>query len=402
MKNTNALNRRGSIGLLITSACLLLLLSFGFRSGFGLFVKPITEANNWGREVISIALAIQNLCWGIFAVFAGGLADRFGNRKVVIAGTAGYALGMALMSNVDSPWLLNASAGFLVGAGVAGTSFGIVLSAMARAVGEDRQQWALGLGTAAGSLGQFAIVPLAQFLIEVYGWVSALNILAASALAMILLAIPLAPYSGKQQAKQQDRGQTLPAALKEALGHRSFRLLVMGFFVCGFHVAFITAHMPAFLNDKGFDPKIGAWSIAIIGLCNVFGAYLSGILSGRLPKRYLLVFIYLGRAVAITSFLLLPFSFISVVGFSAVMGFLWLATIPPTSGLVAVMFGTRYMAMLYGIVFLGHQIGSFIGVWLGGWLYDQRGSYDIVWWLGVAFGIMAAIVHWPIREQRAT
>ena len=375
-------------------------MSFGYRSGFGLFVKPITEANSWGREIISIALAIQNLCWGIFAVFAGGLADRFGNLKVMVTGIAVYALGMALMSNVDSPWLLHTSAGILVGAGVAGTSFGIVLPAMARAVGEDRQQWAMGMGTAAGSLGQFAVVPLAQLLIEVYGWVTTLHILAASALAMILLAMPLAPYSGKQQARQQDNAQTVPAALKEALGHGSFRLLVTGFFVCGFHVAFITAHMPAFLTDKGFDPKVGAWSIAVIGLCNVFGAYLSGMVSGRLPKRYLLVFIYLGRAVAITWFMLFPFSIVSVMLFSAVMGFLWLATVPPTSGLVAVMFGTRYMAMLYGIVFLGHQIGSFIGVWLGGWLYDQRGSYDMVWWLGVAFGVMAAIVHWPIREQR--
>jgi predicted MFS family arabinose efflux permease len=401
VKNSNALNSHGSSAFLITTACLLLLLSFGYRSGFGLFVKPITEANGWGREVISIALAIQNLFWGIFAVFAGGLADRFGNVKVVVAGTGVYALGMALMSNVDSPWMLNTSVGILVGAGVAGTSFGIVLPAMARAVGEDRQQWALGMGTAAGSLGQFAVVPFAQLLIEAYGWIMAINVLAASALAMALLAMPLAPYSGKAQSIQQDRGQTVPEALKEALGHSSFRLLVSGFFVCGFHVAFITAHMPAFLTDNGFDPKIGAWSIAIIGLCNVFGAYLSGILSGRLSKRYLLVFIYLGRAVAITLFLLFPLSLISVVVFSAVMGFLWLATVPPTSGLIAVMFGTRYMAMLYGVVFLGHQIGSFIGVWLGGWLYDQRGTYDLVWWLGVALGIMAAIVHWPIRERRA-
>jgi MFS family permease len=376
VKSSNALDTHGSSAFLITTACLLLLLSFGYRSGFGLFVKPISEANGWGREVISIALAIQNLFWGIFAVFAGGLADRFGNVKVVVAGTAVYALGMALMSNVDSPWLLHTSAGILVGAGIGGTSFGIVLSAMARAVGEDRQQWALGMGTAAGSLGQFAVVPIAQLLIEAYGWVTAINILAVSALAMAL-------------------------ALKEAIGHSSFLLLVTGFFVCGFHVAFITAHMPAFLTDKGFDPKVGAWSIATIGLCNVFGAYLSGILSGRFPKRYMLVFIYLGRAAAITLFLLLPFSLITVLVFSAVMGFLWLATIPPTSGLVAVMFGTRYMAMLYGIVFLGHQVGSFIGVWLGGWLYDQRGSYDMVWWLGVAFGIMAAIVHWPIRERSA-
>ena len=401
MKSANVLNRHGSGAFLITSACLLLLLSFGYRSGFGLFVKPITEANGWGREVISFALAIQNLLWGIFAVFAGGLADRFGNLKVVIGGTAVYALGMALMSSVNSPWMLHTSVGILVGAGVAGTSFGIVLPAMARAVGEERQQWAMGLGTAAGSLGQFAVVPFAHLLIDAYGWVTAINVLAASALTMALLAMPLAPYSGKQQSLQQDRGQTVPEALKEALGHNSFLLLVTGFFVCGFHVAFITAHMPAFLTDNGFDPKIGAWSIAIIGLCNVVGAYLSGILSGRLAKRYLLVFIYLGRAAAISLFLLLPLSLTSVLVFSAVMGFLWLATVPPTSGLVAVMFGTRYMAMLYGIVFLGHQVGSFIGVWLGGWLYDQRGSYDGVWWLGVAFGIMAAFVHWPIREQRA-
>ena len=401
MKSAQMINRHSPSIYLITSACLLLLLSFGYRSGFGLFVKPITEANGWGREVISFALAIQNLLWGIFAVFAGGLADRFGNLKVVVGGTAVYALGMALMSNVDSPWMLHTSVGILVGAGVAGTSFGIVLPAMARAVGEERQQWAMGLGTAAGSLGQFAVVPFAQLLIDAYGWITAINVLAASALAMALLAMPLAPYSGKQQAIQQDRGQTVPEALKEALGHNSFLLLVTGFFVCGFHVAFITAHMPAFLTDNGFNPRIGAWSIAIIGLCNVVGAYLSGILSGRLAKRYLLVFIYLSRAVAISMFLLLPLSLTSVLVFSAVMGLLWLATVPPTSGLVAVMFGTRYMAMIYGIVFLGHQIGSFIGVWLGGWLYDQHGSYDVVWWLGVAFGIMAAIVHWPIREQRA-
>jgi len=397
VKSVNTLNRHGSSAFLITTACLLLLLSFGYRSGFGLFVKPITEANSWGREVISIALAIQNLLWGIFAVFAGGLADRYGNLKVVVAGTAVYALGMALMSNVDSPWMLHTSAGILVGAGIAGTSFGIVLPAMARAVGEERQQWAMGMGTAAGSLGQFAVVPFAQLLIDAYGWITAIHILAASALAMALLAMPLAPYSGKQQATQL----TVSEALKEALGHNSFLLLVTGFFVCGFHVAFITAHMPAFLADNGFDPRVGAWSIAIIGLCNVVGAYLSGLLSGRLAKRYLLVFIYLSRAVAITVFLLIPLSLTSVLVFSAIMGFLWLATVPPTSGLVAVMFGTRYMAMLYGIVFLGHQIGSFIGVWLGGWLYDQKGNYDMVWWLGVAFGIMAAIVHWPIREQRA-
>ena len=385
--------------VLILSACLLLLLSFGYRSGFGLFVKPISAANGWGREIISVALAVQNLFWGIIAVFAGGLADRFGNAKVIVAGTLVYAFGMQLMSGVDNPWMLNVSAGLLVGAGVAGTSFGIVLPAMARAVGEKRRQWALGLGTAVGSFGQFAVVPAAQFLIDAFGWMTALNILAASALSMALLAMPLAPYSGRQEAAQNSQGQSVPEALKEALGYRSYVLLVSGFFVCGFHVAFITAHMPAFLTDNGFSANVGAWSISIIGLCNIFGAYLSGILSGRLLKRHVLVFIYLSRAAAITVFMMIPFSLPSVLVFSAVMGFLWLATVPATSGLVAVMFGTRYMALLYGIVFLGHQIGSFIGVWLGGWLYDSSGSYDAVWWLGAALGIMAGIVHWPIKER---
>ena len=399
MKNHTTPDSRQLGGWLIFSACLLLLLSFGYRSGFGLFVKPVTEANNWGREVISIALAVQNLSWGIIAVFAGGIADRFGNVKVIVAGTMLYALGMSLMSGVDNAWMLNASTGLLVGAGVAGTSFGIILPAMARAVGEQRRQWALGLGTAAGSLGQFAVVPLAQLLIDAFGWKIALNILAGSSLSMALLAMPLAPYSGRQEAKRQAEGQTVPQALQEAFGHRSYVLLVTGFFVCGFHVAFITAHMPAFLSDIGFDATVGAWSISIIGLCNVFGSYLSGILSGRILKRHVLVIIYASRAVAITAFLLTPPSIVSVVVFSAVMGFLWLATVPATSGLVAVMFGTRYMALLYGFVFLGHQIGSFIGVWLGGWLFDRSGSYDVVWWLAVALGIMAAFIHWPIRER---
>lgn len=388
-------------GLIILSACLLLLLSFGYRSSFGLFVKPITEANGWGREVISMALAVQNLFWGIVAVFAGGIADRFGNVKVIIVGTVLYALGMLLMASVETPLMLNASAGLLVGSGVAGTSFGIILPAMARAVGEERRQWALGLGTAAGSLGQFAVVPMAQLLIDAFGWMTTLHILAGSSLGMALLAMPLAPFSGSQTAAVKIPAQTVPEALREAIAHKSFLLLVSGFFVCGFHVAFITAHMPAFLSDLGFDADVGAWSISIIGLCNVFGAYLSGILSGKIFKRHVLVFIYLSRAVTISLFLLVPISLFTVYVFSAVMGFLWLATVPATSGLVAVMFGTRYMAMLYGIVFLGHQIGSFLGVWLGGWLYDRNGSYEPVWWLGVALGVLAAIVHWPIREKSA-
>ncbi|MFC1681540.1 MFS transporter [Pseudomonadota bacterium] len=393
------LKENGASVFLISTACLLLLMSFGFRSGFGLFVKPVTEANAWGREVISFALAIQNLIWGIVAMFAGGLADRFGNVKVIVVSTLLYALGMFLMAGVDSPWMLNASVGVLVGAGVAGTSFGIVLPAMARAVGEERRQWALGLGTAAGSLGQFAVVPVAQGLITGFGWINALHILSVSALFMAFLAMPLAPYSGQHESKQPGRDQSISEALREAAGHSSYIFLLLGFFVCGFHVAFITAHMPAFLSDAGFEPWVGALSISIIGLCNVVGAYMAGIWSGTFPKRHVLVIIYLGRAVAITAFLLIPFSLVSVLTFSAVMGFLWLATVPPTSGLVAVMFGTRYMALLFGVVFFSHQLGSFSGVWLGGWLYDNTGSYDAVWWVGIVLGVVAAVLHWPIREQ---
>ncbi|MGB1311796.1 MAG: MFS transporter, partial [Leucothrix sp.] len=374
---------------LIISACLLVLLSFGYRSGFGLYVKPLSEANGWGRDIIGLSLAIQNLSWGVVAVFAGALADRFGNIKVIATGTLLYALGMGLMPHVSEPWMLHGSAGMLVGAGVAGTSFGIILPALARAVSEDRRQWILGVGTAAGSLGQFLVVPVAQGLIDSVGWINTLHILALSAFAMILLAMPLAPYAGESAADKALPKQNMGEALKEAFAHKSYVLLLMGFFVCGFHVAFITAHLPAYLSDLGFDAKIGAWSVATIGLCNVFGAYMAGVLSSKYERRWVLLTIYLLRGVAITMFVLVPVTLISIFTFCAVMGFLWLATVPPTSGLVAVMFGTRYMSMLYGFVFLGHQLGSFSGVWLGGWTYEQTGNYDLVWWLGVGLSLVA-------------
>ncbi|HEY5717810.1 MAG TPA: MFS transporter [Motiliproteus sp.] len=388
-----------SVWILIGSACLLLLLSFGFRSSYGLFVQPISTAHGWGRDVIGLALAIQNLTWGVVAVFAGGLADRFGNVKVIVGGALIYAAGLWLTAESNSELMLHTSAGLMVGAGIAGTAFGIVLPAMARAVGEERRQWALGLGTAAGSMGQFVIAPIAQSLIGDYGWMGALHLLALAALGIALLAMPLAPYSGASEVTPTHAQQSIGEALMEAFGHRSFVLLSFGFFVCGFHVAFITVHMPAFLVDAGFDPKVGAWSIALIGLCNVFGALLSGFVSSRIPKAQVLIFIYTGRAIAITLFMLLPFSLTTVLLFSAVMGFLWLATIPPTSGLVAVMFGTRYMALLYGVVFLSHQVGSFSGVWLGGWLYEVHGSYDLLGWSGVALGLVAAVIHLPIKER---
>ncbi|WP_210397717.1 MFS transporter [Motiliproteus sediminis] len=399
------MNRSGlapSVWLLMTSACLLLMLSFGFRSSYGLFVQPISAANEWGRDVIALALAIQNLAWGVVAVFAGGLADRFGNVRVVVGGALLYAGGLWLTAASDTPLLLHTSAGLMVGAGIAGTAFGIVLPAMARAVGPERRQLALGLGTAAGSMGQFVIAPVAQSLIGEFGWIGALHILAVAALGIALLAMPLAPYSGAHDQSSPHPPQSLSQALIEAFGHRSYLLLTFGFFVCGFHVAFITVHMPAFLVDAGFEPQVGAWSIALIGLCNVVGALLSGVVSNRIPKAQVLIFIYTGRAIAITLFMLTPMTLGSVLLFSGVMGFLWLATIPPTSGLVAVFFGTRYMALLYGVVFLSHQLGSFSGVWLGGWLYEHHGSYDLLWWTGVALGVAAAVIHLPIKETPVT
>ncbi len=383
----------------LISACLLLLLSFGYRAGFGLFLKPMSEANGWGRDVFSLALAIQNLAWGVIAVFAGGLADRYGNVRVILFGAVCYAAGIFGMSHATSELGLISTSGLLVGAGIAGTSFGIVLPAMARAVPEERRGWALGIGTSAGSLGQFLVVPAMQELIDLSGWLTALQILGLSALVMALLALPLAPYSGASDRSEEEIDASLWEILRRALRVRSYQLLLLGFFVCGFHVAFITVHMPGYLVDLGFSPQVGAWSISLIGLANVVGAYVAGVRSGRDDKRKILAFIYTGRVVAITLFLLIPISLPSVLLFSVLMGLLWLATVPPTSGLVAVFFGTRYMSFLYGMVFLSHQIGSFSGVWLGGWLYETYGNYNGIWYAGILLGLLAAVLHWPIEER---
>lgn len=382
----------------LISACLLLMLSFGYRAGFGLFMQPISESRGWGRDVLSLALAVQNLAWGVIAVFAGGLADRYGNLRVLLAGVVCYAAGMFGMAYAATELAMVSTAGVLVGAGIAGTAFGIVLPALARAVPEDRRGWALGLGTAAGSFGQFLIVPLMQELVDFAGWFQALQWLSASAFLMALLAIPLAPYGGASDTSGVKIEASLAQILRRAFRVRSYSLLVLGFFVCGFHVAFITVHMPGYVVDLGFDARVGAWSISLIGLCNVIGAYMAGVMSGRHSKRKILTFIYLGRVVAIAAFLLLPVTLPSILVFSAVMGFLWLATVPPTSGLVAVFFGTRYMTFLYGVVFLSHQVGSFSGVWLGGWLYENFNSYDGIWLAGIVLGLVAAWLHWPIEE----
>ena len=386
----------------LLSACLLLMLSFGYRAGFGLFMQPMTEAREWGRDVLAMALAVQNLSWGICAIIAGGLADKYGNLKVLLSGIALYAAGMFLMANSVSELAIISTAGIMVGAGVAGTSFGIVLPAMARAVPEEKRGWALGMGTAAGSFGQFLVVPFMQVLVDAFGWYAALQYLGLSALLMTLLAIPLARYGGVDTSTDPvsiPDNTPLSQIAHQAFKVKSYSLLATGFFVCGFHVAFITVHMPGYVVDLGFSASVGAWSISLIGLCNIFGSYFSGTLCGKYSMRKLLAYIYLARAVVITGFLVLPVTIGSILTFSAAMGVLWLATVPPTSGLVALFFGTRYMTFLYGIVFFSHQLGSFSGVWLGGWLYERFGNYDGIWYAGIILALAAAALHWPIEER---
>jgi MFS family permease len=399
---SSSVSRQTYLPILI-SACLLLVLSFGYRAGFGLFMQPLSDARGWGRDVLALALAIQNLAWGVFAIVAGGLTDRFGSAKVMLSAIVLYALGMFTMAYSTSEIAIISTAGLLVGAGVAGTSFGVVLPVIARAVPEAKRAQALGIGTAAGSFGQFLIVPLMQIVVDTVGWFQALQFLGLSALAMAAFALPLARYEQTGAgANTNDVQQSLWQIASRAFRVRSYVLLITGFFVCGFHVAFITVHMPGYVVDLGFDAKIGAWSISLIGLCNVVGAYSAGMLSNRYAMRKLLTFIYLGRVVAIGAFLILPPSIPSILLFSASMGFLWLATVPPTSGLVALFFGTRYMTFLYGIVFFSHQLGSFSGIWLGGKLYEIYGNYDGIWYTGMALGVIAALLHWPIQERPYT
>jgi len=343
------------------------------------------------------------LAWGAFAVIAGGIADRYGNIKVMLVAVVLYASGMFMMSVSSTELQIISTAGLMIGAGIAGTSFGIVLPTIAKVVPPEKRGWAMGLGTAAGSFGQFLIVPVVQLVVESAGWFHALQYLGASGLLMAICVIPIAAAARNAT---PDPSQNIEFRfrdlLRNALKVRSYLLLIAGFFVCGFHLAFITVHMPAYVVDLGLPKSVGAWSISLIGLCNVFGSFYAGVLSGKKSMHKMLTYIYLSRAVAITLFIITPPSTVSVLTFSAAMGFLWLATVPPTSGLVALFFGTRYMTFLYGVVFFSHQLGSFCGVWLGGWVYETTGNYDGVWIAGIVLGLIAAVLHWPIKEQDYT
>ena len=377
--------------------CLISMVGFGVRSVLGLFLEPMTVANDWSRETFALAMAIQNLLWGIGLPFAGAIADRTGPVRVIIVGALIYAIGLWGMAQAEGPPALYLFGGILTGVGVAFTAFSLVLAAMARVVGPEKRSLALGLGTAAGSMGQIVFSPLSQGFIAAFGWNTALILLAASTLVLIPLGAALPNTASRKTEAHYD--QSIGAAIREAVGHRGYVLLTAGFFVCGFHVAFITVHFPAYVRDLGLAAEVGAYSIALIGFFNIVGSLLSGAAGQRWSKKYGLSFIYFARSVVITGLLLAPVNEATIYLFASIMGLLWLSTIPLTTGIVAQVFGVRYMATLFGVVFLSHQIGSFLGVWLGGWIFDATGSYNPMWWAGVGFGLLAAAVHLPINEQ---
>ncbi|MBL8387733.1 MAG: MFS transporter [Hydrogenophaga sp.] len=373
-------------------------LSMGIRHGFGLWLQPITQDMGWTRENFAFALAIQNLAWGLFGIFAGMAADRFGAFRVLLAGSLLYALGLAGMALSPTPFIFMLTAGLMIGAAQAGSTYAIVYGVIGRQIPAERRSWAMGVAAAAGSFGQFLMVPVEGWLIGGVGWQSALLVLGAAALLIMPLALFLREPGFKGGAAPR-REQTIGQALREAFGYRSFQLLMAGYFVCGFQVVFIGVHMPSYLKDHGLSPQVASYALAIIGLFNVIGTYAAGALGQRLAKRHILSFIYLARSVAIVVFLWAPLTPTSVYIFAAVMGVLWLSTVPPTNAVLAQIFGVAHMSMLGGFVFFSHQIGSFLGVWLGGYLYDRTGSYDIVWYIAIALGVFAALVNLPVRES---
>ena len=373
-------------------------LSMGIRHGFGLWLQPITQEMGWTRQSFALAIAIQNLSWGLIGIFVGMVADRFGAFRVLVGGAVLYALGLAGMALSPTQTLFALTTGVLIGAAQAGTTYAVIYGVLGRQIAPEKRSWAMGVAAAAGSFGQFLMVPVEGFLIANLGWQTALLALSL----MVLLIAPLAyglREPGFQGAAPTQRQQSIREALTEAVRYPSFLLLTAGYFVCGFQVVFIGVHMPSYLKDQGLSPQVASFSLALIGLFNVFGTYISGTLGQRMPRRHILAFIYFARAVVITIFLWVPLSPASVYVFSAVMGALWLSTVPPTNATIAQIFGVQHLSMLGGLVFFSHQIGSFMGVWLGGYLYDSTGSYDIVWYIAIALGVLAGLVNLPIREH---
>ena len=376
------------------TACLLLFVSFGTRASFGLYLQPVSADLGWGREVFALAIAIQNLMVGIAQPFTSAIADRYGTGRMIVAGGLCYAGGLILMAYASNPMDAYLGLGVLTGLGLSGTSFAIVFGAIGRVVSEEKRSLALGIGGSIGSIGQFAMVPAGQAFLAAYGWSTVLLILSV----VMLITLPIA---GVLKGKPADQGpaQSLKEALHEASGHNGYRLLILGFFVCGFHVAYIGTHLPAFVVDRGLSPQIGAWALGLVGLFNVVGSTLAGFIGGKMSKPYLLSSIYFARALLFVAFLVVPVTPASVLIFGATMGLLWLSTVPVTSALVAQIFGPRYMGTLFGIVFFSHQLGAFLGAWLGGYVYDQTGSYDIVWWIAAGLGVLSGLIHLPINGK---
>ena len=385
-----------SVQQVLLCGAMIVTLSMGIRHGFGFWLQPVIMERGWTRETFSFAMAVQNLSWGIAGPLAGMLADRFGTWKVLIAGGLTYALGLVLMAVTSHPLTFTLSAGVLIGIAQSGSTYAVIYGVLGRTVSPEKRSWAFGVAAAAGSFGQFVMIPVETWLISHLGWQGALYLLAAAALLILPLALgvrerSVAAFSGAHQSIGQ--------ALREAFGYRSFQLLMLGYFVCGFQVVFIGVHLPSYLRDHGLGIGVSTGALMLIGLFNIFGTYAAGMLGQRFPKRYLLSAIYGLRAVAIVTFISVPLTPMSVYVFAAVIGFLWLSTVPPTNAVVAQIFGAQHLSMLGGFVFLSHQVGSFLGVWLGGKLYDATGSYDVVWWLSIALGVMAMLANLPVRES---
>jgi MFS family permease len=383
--------------VIVLGGCLISLVSFGPRATLGFFLTPMSQANGWDRDIFALALAIQNILWGLGQPIAGAIADRYGTLRVLCAGGTLYALGLVLMAYSTTPGMLDLAAGVLIGFGLSGCTFSVVLAAFGKLLPESWRLLAFGAGTAAGSFGQFLYSPLAVSLMDAYGWQNALLIFGAGMLLILPLSLTVATAPAEAGASRAQ--QSLRQALSEAVRHRSYMLLVIGFFTCGFQLAFITVHMPAYLVDKGLSAQVGGWTIAVIGLFNIVGSLFSGWLGNLVPKRYILAVIYFGRAAAVLAFIMFPVTAVSSLVFGAVMGLLWLSTVAPTNGIIALMFGTRWLATLAGVAFFSHQVGGFLGVWLGGVVFVKTGSYDAVWWLSVLFGVLSAVINLPIVEK---
>jgi MFS family permease len=369
-------------GWVLLGAALILALSLGTRHGFGLFLAPMSAEFGWGRGVFALAIALQNLIWGLAQPFAGALADRFGAARVVMG-----------LSN--SELSLTLSAGLLIGIGLSGTSFSVILGVVGRALPAEQRSMGMGIASAAGSFGQFAMLPGTLGLISWLGWSAALLVMGI----MVAFIVPLVSMLKDRPIPAQGHDQTLGEALREACGHSGFWLLALGFFVCGFQVVFIGVHLPSYLVDQHLPATVGTTVLALVGLFNIFGTYIAGWLGGRMSKPRLLTALYLLRAVVIALFLWFPVTTFSACLFGVAMGLLWLSTVPLTNGTVATLFGVRNLSMLGGIVFLFHQLGAFLGGWLGGVVYDQTGSYDLVWQISIALSVLAGALNWPVREQ---